>query len=61
MTAVLLTAAERPMTETENNYVNSISPGVIMSDTNVERLKLHREIKAERLAEILMGRYGDPE
>jgi NAD(P)-dependent dehydrogenase (short-subunit alcohol dehydrogenase family) len=46
---------------TENIYVNSISPGVIMSDTNVERLKAHPELKAERLAEIPMGRYGDPE
>ena len=46
---------------TENIYVNSISPGVIMSDTNVERLKLQPELKAERLAEIPMGRYGEPE
>jgi NAD(P)-dependent dehydrogenase (short-subunit alcohol dehydrogenase family) len=46
---------------TENIYVNSISPGVIMSDTNVERLKLQPELEAERLAEIPMGRYGDPE
>ena len=29
--------------------------------TSIERLKLHPELKAERLAEIPMGRYGDPE
>jgi NAD(P)-dependent dehydrogenase (short-subunit alcohol dehydrogenase family) len=46
---------------TKNIYVNSISSGVMMSDTNVERLKLQPELKAERLAEIPMGRYGDPE
>jgi NAD(P)-dependent dehydrogenase (short-subunit alcohol dehydrogenase family) len=45
----------------ENIIVNSISPGVIMSDTNVERLKLHPELKAERLAEIPAGRYGEPD
>jgi NAD(P)-dependent dehydrogenase (short-subunit alcohol dehydrogenase family) len=32
-----------------------------MSDTNVERLKLHPELKAERLAEIPAGRYGEPD
>jgi NAD(P)-dependent dehydrogenase (short-subunit alcohol dehydrogenase family) len=46
---------------TENIFVNAVSPGVIMSDTNVERLRLHPELKAERLKEIPMGRYGDPE
>ena len=46
---------------TQNIFVNSISPGVIMSDTNVERLKRHPEIKAQRLAQIPMGRYGEPD
>ncbi|HYC46982.1 MAG TPA: SDR family oxidoreductase [Burkholderiales bacterium] len=46
---------------TENIFVNAISPGVIMSDSNVERLKLNPELEAERLVEIPMGRYGDPE
>jgi NAD(P)-dependent dehydrogenase (short-subunit alcohol dehydrogenase family) len=45
----------------ENIVVNSISPGVIMSDTNVERLKLHPELKAQRLAQIPAGRYGEPD
>ena len=45
----------------ENIFVNSISPGVIMSDTNVERLRLQPGLKTERLAEIPMGRYGDPD
>ena len=46
---------------TENIFVNSISPGVIMSDTNVERLKRYPEIQAERLRQIPMGRYGEPD
>ena len=46
---------------TENIFVNAISPGVIMSDTNVERLKANPELKAERLKEIPMERYGEPD
>lgn len=45
----------------ENIFVNSISPGVIMSDTNVERLRRNPEIQAERLKQIPMGRYGEPD
>src|SRR5690606_11403288 len=45
----------------DNIIVNSISPGVIMSDTNVERLKLHPELEAQRTAMIPACRYGDPQ
>ena len=45
----------------ENILVNTISPGVIMSDTNVERLKVHPELQAERIANIPAGRYGEPD
>ena len=45
----------------DNILVNSISPGVIMSDTNVERLRQYPELQAERIAQIPAGRYGDPD
>jgi len=45
----------------ENIIVNAISPGVIMSDINVERTKKEPALMAERIAHIPAGRYGDPE
>jgi NAD(P)-dependent dehydrogenase (short-subunit alcohol dehydrogenase family) len=45
----------------EHILVNTISPGVIMSEVNVERLKHNPEIQAERLAYIPAGRYGEPD
>jgi hypothetical protein len=44
-----------------NNIATELVAHIIMSDTNVERLKLHPELKAERLAEIPAGRYGEPD
>ncbi len=45
----------------DNIIVNAISPGVIMSDINVERTKREPALMAERIAHIPAGRYGDPE
>ena len=45
----------------DNILVNTISPGVIMSEINVERVKNNPALLAERVAEIPAGRYGEPE
>jgi len=45
----------------ENIVVNTISPGVIMSEANVERVKHDPGYVAERVAGIPMGRFGDPD
>lgn len=45
----------------DNIIVNTISPGVIMSEVNVERLKHNPEMLAERVAVIPAGRYGEPD
>jgi len=45
----------------DNIIVNAISPGVIMSDINVERTKKDPALMAERIAHIPAGRYGEPE
>jgi NAD(P)-dependent dehydrogenase (short-subunit alcohol dehydrogenase family) len=45
----------------ENILVNTISPGVIMSEINVERTRQNPALLAERIAEIPAGRYGEPD
>lgn len=44
----------------ENIIVNTISPGVIMSERNVDRVKRDPGYVAERLVDIPAGRFGDP-
>jgi NAD(P)-dependent dehydrogenase (short-subunit alcohol dehydrogenase family) len=45
----------------DNIIVNAISPGVIMSDSNVERTQKDPALMAERIAHIPAARYGEPE
>ena len=45
----------------ENIVVNTISPGVIMSEQNVERVKRDPGYVAERMVDIPAGRFGDPD
>lgn len=45
----------------ENILVNTISPGVIMSEINVERTRKDPALMAERIAHIPAGRYGEPD
>jgi len=45
----------------ENIQVNAISPGVIMSEINVERTRKDPALMAERIAHIPIGRYGEPD
>lgn len=45
----------------DNILVNTISPGVIMSEINVERVRKNPALMAERVAQIPAGRYGEPD
>ena len=46
---------------TENIVVNSVSPGPIMTEYNVDRIKKNPGFLAERLAYVPARRYGEPD
>ena len=45
----------------DNILVNAVSPGPIMTEYNVDRIKQNPELHAERVAYVPAGRYGEPD
>lgn len=45
----------------DNIVVNAVSPGPIMTEYNVERIKQAPALQAERVAYVPLGRYGEPD